>query len=641
MAERISEKYIGEFFGLTPDETGKQELAEIKGKLKKMVFEHGHDIVTIDEEPDGMYFIESGTAVVLGREGEQLNILHIGQYFGEYGVLSGQKRLSTVRALGRTVVFKMESEDLLSFLQKHPDIYGEFMKRVYGQLSNKHSQILALSGMRKGVLTHPSNTVPLSHKQLLINYGGLLLIYILASLFIPADTSFPVFVIPIAFMLLYVFVTKRTVESLITSCILAAILVYRAGLFPGFTDALMDTMGAADNVFTVLVMALMGAMINLIVYSGGVTAFEKSAAKTGKTPRGIFLSSLGIMTATSIDDGLNMLCASYAAYTPAKEKGVVREKLALFYSLLPTVLSSFFPLSLWAIFVIGTLSATVKSDALAIFCRSIPFNFFSILTVIAMVLFAFGKLPRTRQIKTAEARYKETGALWPAGSEKYLSIHETEVWGKITNVMLPIAVLAVSSLAVRSFVTKSFVVDSAVGLMVTLAFMFLMYCFREIMSPEQFMEHLVDGISGVTLPIIMYLLTMCFSSMLDTLGLHVYLAEAIEIVDEYMFLLPAATFVLAMLLTMLLGSSWAMYAITFPVVLGLTKTLGLNPLLFVGAIAGAGIAGEKNCAFTAEALNVGTAVGINPLAARRVRISYSAAITVVTALCYVGAGLLM
>ena len=71
MAERISEKYIGEFFGLTPDEEGKKELAEIKGKLKKMVFEHGHDIVTIDGDPDGMYFIESGTAVVLGREGTQ------------------------------------------------------------------------------------------------------------------------------------------------------------------------------------------------------------------------------------------------------------------------------------------------------------------------------------------------------------------------------------------------------------------------------------------------------------------------------------------------------------------------------------------------------------------------------------------
>ena len=36
-------------------------------------------------EPDGMYFLESGTAVVLDREGEQINVLREGQYFGEYG----------------------------------------------------------------------------------------------------------------------------------------------------------------------------------------------------------------------------------------------------------------------------------------------------------------------------------------------------------------------------------------------------------------------------------------------------------------------------------------------------------------------------------------------------------------------------
>ncbi len=641
MAERISEKYIGEFFGLLPDEAGKAELAEIKSKLKKIVYEHGHDIVTIDEDPDGMYFIESGTAVVLGREGEQLNILHIGQYFGEYGVLSGQKRLSTVRSLGRSVVYKMESEDLLGFLRRHPDIYGEFMKRVYGQLSSKHSQILALSGMHKGVLTHPSNSVPLSHKQIILNYGTLLLIYILTSLFIPVDSSLPVFALPLVFMLAYVLITKRTVESLIASGIYAAILVYRSGMFVGYADALIETMGSADNVFTVLVMALMGAMVNLIVHSGGVTAFEKTAAKTGKTPKGIFLSSLAIMTATSIDDGLNMTCASYASYTPAKEKGIVREKLALFYSMLPTVLSSFFPLSLWGIFVIGTISATEKKDALSLFCHSIPFNFFSIITVVAMFLFAIGKLPNNRQIKDAEKRYKETGILWPTGSEKYLSTHDTEVWGKIVNVMLPIIVLAASSLAIRSLRTGSFVVDSAVGLLTALAFMFLLYCFRGIMSPEQFIDNLVEGISGSTLPIIMYLLTMCFSSLLDVLGLHIYVEEIIDVFDHAVFLLPAATFVLSMLLTMALGSSWAMYAITFPIILNLVHSLGLNPFLFVGAIAGAGIAGEKNCAFTAEALNVGTAVGINPAAARKIRMAYSSVFSAIAAAGYLIAGLFL
>ncbi len=640
MSERISEKYIGDFFGIAPDEVGQQELAEIKSRLKKLVIENGCDIVTIDGEPDGMYFIESGTAIVFGRGNEQLNILHHGDYFGEYGVLSGQKRLSTVRALGRAVVYKMESEDLLGFLQKHPDIYGEFMKRVYGQLSSKHSQILTLSGLHRGVLTHPANSVPLSRRQILLNYGALLLIFILASIFVPTG-GFPSFILPSVFMLVYVMATKRTVESLIASCILASVLVYRSGLFPGFADAIMATMGAPDNVFTVLVMALMGAMVNLIVHSGGVTAFEKSAARIGRTPRGIFLTSLGIMAATSIDDGLNMLCSSYAVYTPAKEKGIVREKLALFHSLLPTVLSSFFPLSLWAIFIIGTLSATVKTDALALFCRSIPFNIFSIISVASMVLLAFDKLPKTKQIKAAEKRVSEGGTLWPSGSEKYLSVHDTEVWGKISNVMLPILVLAVSSLAVRSLLSKSFVVDSAVGLLVALAFMLLLYCFKGIMSPEQFMEHLVDGISGVTLPIILYLLTMCFSSLLDTLGLHLYFEDVIDIFDAARFLLPAATFLLSMGLTMVLGSSWAMYAIAFPIVIGLTRTLGLDPALFVGAIAGAGIAGEKNCAFTAEAVNIAMAVGINPIAARKVRIAYSAAISAATAILYLAAGFLL
>ena len=228
-------------------------------------------------------------------------------------------------------------------------------------------------------------------------------------------------------MLVWVLITKRTVESLVVSIMLAAILVYRGDFFSSFTDAFMDTMESPDNVFTVLVMALMGGMVNLIVCTGGVTAFEKAAYKLGKSKRSIYLTSLGIMAATSIDDGLNMLCASYAAYTPAKEKGIVREKLALFFSMLPTVLSSFFPLSLWGIFVIGTLSATVKEGTVGVFVRSIPFNFFSILTLIAMVFFSFNLLPKSKQLKGAEKRYEEEGTLWPAGSEKFLSVHDTEI----------------------------------------------------------------------------------------------------------------------------------------------------------------------------------------------------------------------
>ncbi|MBE5857465.1 MAG: cyclic nucleotide-binding domain-containing protein [Lachnospiraceae bacterium] len=638
--KKINEKFLAEFFGLGDSKEELGELAGIKEKLERIVYENNCDICAIDDDADGVYFIESGTAVVLGRDGSQINVLHSGQAFGEYAVLSGGKRLSTVRSHGRTVIYRMDGDDLLGFLRRHPNVYGEFMKRVYSQVSAKHSQILALSGKRRGVLKHPSNALPMSKRQVVIHYSLLLIIYLIAYLAVPAETAanWPVFLLPMALMLAYVLITKRTIESLLVSGILASILVYRAGLFAGFTDAVLDTMADMDNVFTVLVMALMGGMINLIFTSGGATAFEKMAEKTEKSPKSTLLTSLGIMAVTSIDDGLNMMCASYASHIPAKKNGIVREKLALFYSMLPTVLSSFLPLSLWGIFVIGTISATEKKAATLLFCRSIPFNFFSIITLLAMVALAFGLLPRNKQLKAAEKRYKDTGALWPEGSEKYLNYHDSEVWGRISNVMLPILVLAVASFAVRSALTKSFVVDSAVGLMIALAFMFLLYTFRGVMSQEQFVERLVDGMADATLPIVLYLLTTCFSTLLDALGLPLFFENLIDIFEKTKFLLPATSFVLSVLLTVVLGSSWSMYAITFPIVLKLVATLGLDPALFVGIIAGAGIAGEKICAFTAEATDVGTAVGINPDAAARIRISYALALSLITTVVYLIAG---
>ncbi len=623
MADRINSSYIKNFFGLSDTPEGLEELSEINSRLERFVFENGTDIITCGAESDGMYFIDSGTAVVLNDRGDQVNILHKGNYFGEYAALTGENRLSTVRSLGRTVVYRLSNDDTVRFISKHPEIYGMLMKRVYSQVSGKHAQLMALSGLRRGVLRHPSNSAILSGKQVAIHYGILLALFLAAVIFVPTKTTAPVFLIPLTFMPIYAILTRRTIESLLVSTALAAALAYRTGVFVGLTDSIEKSMASPDNVFTVLVMALIGAVVNLITVSGGVTAFEKTAIKYEKSPRSIYFGSMGIMAATSIDDGLNLLAASYASYSPAKKHGIVREKLALLFSMLPTVLSSFLPISLWGIYVIGTLRSSVSEDAALLFCKSIPFNLFSIITLIAMVLFSFGKLPLTKRIKNAQKRYDEGGTLWPDGSEKYLTVHETEVWGKISNVMLPILVLVVSSVAVRSFINESFVLDSAVGLVMTLAFMFILYIARGLMPPEEFIEHMLDGIADTVPAIIMYVVTMCFSSLLNKLNLAEYFEDMIDGFGGLTFLLPAGVFILSMLLTMVLGSSWAMYAISFPVVLSLTRSLGLSPAVFVGAIAGAGIAGEKLSMFTAESLNVGIAVGINPKDAFRVRLTYS------------------
>ena len=184
--QNIDDAFLRGFFGIADGEEGDAELMEVRGKLVREQFQHGQDICTIDGEADGMFFLESGTAVVLDREGQQINVMHQGQYFGEYAVLSGQRRLSTVRSHGKTVVYRLSGEDMLAILQRHPETYGELMKRVYGQVSHKHQQIIALSRMRRGILQYPSNQSPYTPRRTLIQYGLLGLLFLLSAIFFPS-----------------------------------------------------------------------------------------------------------------------------------------------------------------------------------------------------------------------------------------------------------------------------------------------------------------------------------------------------------------------------------------------------------------------------------------------------------------------
>ena len=636
----IDDAYLSRFFDLGDDEAGRAECAAIRAKLERLEFRHGEDICRIDEEPDGMFFLESGTCKVLSREGTQINMMQEGQYFGEYGVLSGQRRLSTVRSVGRSVVYKLSSADMMEILGRHPGLYGELMKQVYGQVSRKHSQLLTLSQIRRGVLHAPGNEVPLTLRKMLIQYGALALFFVLAVLLVPKDATGPLFLLPLGLMVVYALLTKRTFESLAVSGMLAAVLVFRSGLAASYTDALEETMGDPGNVFTVLVMALMGAVITLIEASGAVTAFQKLADKNVRTGRGVLLMATGVMAVTAIDDCLNMLTAATTIRNVADEQKIPREKTAVLLSFLPTVICSFLPFSLWGIFVVANIDPNLVGSSALAFCRAIPFNFYSIIALVALLLFCYGKLPLAKALKDAEKRVSEGGKLWPAGSEKYLPEDEPDIWGHPRNLILPVVVLAVTSLAVRTFWTKNLILDSACGLVATLIVLFFLYCGQRLMSPEQFAEHLVSGVQTMVLPILLYLLAMCLSALLKHEAIDGTFEAIMQFLGPVSWLVPAMLFLAFTLLTVALGSSWAMYVIGFPIALKLALLGGLSVPLCIGAIAGAGIAGEKNCVYTSDALSVGSAIGCDPKAILSLRLRYSLAFTAIAFVFYLVAGLL-
>jgi CRP-like cAMP-binding protein/class 3 adenylate cyclase len=72
----------------------------------------GETIIQIDSEPDGIYYLDSGTAKTVNDTGKLLSIIEAGTIFGEMAYFGGeQRRTATVLAKTDVVLRKISTED--------------------------------------------------------------------------------------------------------------------------------------------------------------------------------------------------------------------------------------------------------------------------------------------------------------------------------------------------------------------------------------------------------------------------------------------------------------------------------------------------------------------------------------------------
>jgi len=85
----------------------------------------GGVIVNEGEAGDFFYIIIRGTARVshdLGDSTINLALMHSGDYFGEWSVLTGAPRAATVSAMNRVDTLRIERSAMLEFIQKRPEV---------------------------------------------------------------------------------------------------------------------------------------------------------------------------------------------------------------------------------------------------------------------------------------------------------------------------------------------------------------------------------------------------------------------------------------------------------------------------------------------------------------------------------------
>lgn len=626
----ISRKYISELF-----DVDRKEAEKIYNRLERIVFNSNDTIVTAGEEADGLFFIEEGQVTVFDESGEPVNEMLAGQYFGEYAILAGEKRMTTVKAHGRVVVYKMTNAGFLSVVAKHPTITGRMLKQVYGQITEKHTRLVSLTRKSRGVMWSPTDNRDLDLKSILLTYGITVLIMIITFVAAPHIEGAPVWwqLLPVVFLMAFIIRTRRVVEGMLLTVVMLAGMLNGGHFVVGFKDMMIEGIGNTDTSETIMIMAMVECVAALLASAGVVTAFKKLAEKYVKTSRGSLLGMLLMMILVSMDECLNVITAGFCFNDVADKSKLPRESRAILGSF-STAICSLIPFSLWSAYLSGWVEMYIEGGG-SLFLKSLMFNLVGIFSLIFAVMLCFGILPKTKQIKEAFKRVEKGGSYWPEGSEEYMESEEDGVVGKPRNLILPMLVWMVSSVVCGILSdAESFALDAISGLFITLLFMFVLYVVQKILTPKDYFEIIAEGVENSLMPILLLVFSERIAESLDELGFADVLENVIvEVVGNNLFLIPALLFIIFVAVTIGLGTCWGTLGLAIPVTVVISSRLGLNIPLCLGATLSASIIGETLCPFIDDSLPSITAIGCEPEAYRKIRVQHWTPLAV---LCLIG-----
>ena len=142
-----------------------------------------------------------------------------------------------------------------------------------------------------------------------------------------------------------------------------------------------------DNTRVILFSAMIGAIITLTQYSGGMQGFVNWIVDKGlvKTPRSAGLLAWFLGFIIFIESSICVLVSGAVSRPIFDRVKVSREKLSYILDSTSAPKCILIPLNAWGAFVLGLLAAQGVSDPVRVFVASIPFNFYAILAI-ALVL---------------------------------------------------------------------------------------------------------------------------------------------------------------------------------------------------------------------------------------------------------------
>ena len=382
--------------------------------------------------------------------------------------------------------------------------------------------------------------------------------------------------------------TKEVYTSLLVGIATGALLYANGNLELALTTLFFNEDGGmvsklsdSSNVGILVFLVMLGILVALMNKAGGSAAFGRWASTHIHTRAGAQFATLLLGILIFVDDYFNCLTVGSVMRPVTDRQKVSRAKLAYLIDATAAPICIIAPVSSWAAAVTSSVPEGSGINGFTMFLRTIPYNYYAILTMVMSLFLIFSGLDYSPMKKHEDNAL--LGDLFTTDDRPYGDDVDdgSDTRGHVVDLIAPVLVLIAACIFgmvytggffegvdfVTAFANCSASMGLVMGSAIALMFTFVFYRVRGVMTFQDFAACIPEGFKAMVSPMLILTLAWTLSGMTGLLGAKYYVASLLSgSAAALQYLLPIIIFVVAVFLAFATGTSWGTFSILVPIV---------------------------------------------------------------------------
>ena len=431
----------------------------------------------------------------------------------------------------------------------------------------------------------------------------------------PADSNYystPMALAPPIIAIVLALITKEVYSSLFIG-VLSGALLYSNFNIIGAVDAIVNdgliaNVGDSWNAGILIFLVLLGIMVALVNAAGGSAAFGRWAKTHVKTRAGAQLATFALGVLIFIDDYFNCLTVGSVMRPVSDSNKISRSKFAYIIDATAAPICMIAPISSWAAAVTSVVG---EENGLTYFIRAIPYNFYSLLTIVMIITITLIKLDYGPMLR--HERNALNGDLFSDGDRVEGEDEVVSAKGRVIDLILPVLVLIVSCIigmiytggffdaeggAYMNLATAFANSDASAGLswgaLISVVLTIVYLVARRVITFKTAMTAGPKGFCAMVPAIIILVFAWTLGGITrGMLGADIFVKLAIGgAAESLQALLPAVIFLIALGLAFATGTSWGTFGILLPIVITVFSGAGEIMIIAMSACLAGAVCGD-------------------------------------------------